>query len=41
VPRSVDEFLDRQQWITSPAALDELRRALSSRRIPPTDAELD
>lgn len=33
VPRSVEEFFDRQQWITSPAALDELRRAMSSRRV--------
>jgi hypothetical protein len=30
IPRTIDEFLARQRWVTSPTALDELKRALSS-----------
>jgi hypothetical protein len=32
LPKTLDEFFERQQWITSPSALQELKRQLALRR---------
>jgi hypothetical protein len=42
VPRTVDEFFQRQRWISNPVAVNELKRALLSRRMtPPVDPDDD